>query len=122
MLAKYRIKKTASSPFSALTGILATPMLGGSLCHICKQKTVKGSIPIQKHAYKLFNNIYSKDITVTSICNVQNCVNPEHLTATYKPNKDDQEYIRIYLRIDGLESLAEKLHITPELLKDYING
>lgn len=98
-------------------------VLGHDHCHVVKILTPK-RIPIQRYAYGIYlNNLaYAQNysIKITAICNVTNCVKPEHLKAVYEPTKKEAEYIYDYYKIDGIPALAQKLAVSETLLVDCI--
>jgi hypothetical protein len=87
-----KLKKQADNEFTALTGIRAIQMDGGSNCLITKQSTLNGT-PIRKAAYILYNETYKvhpkrlKLMKVKTSCGVKNCVHRDHLVAN-DPLKD----------------------------------
>jgi hypothetical protein len=121
MKLKYRLKKYADNEFTAITGILAIQMRGGSNCLICNIIKTK-DVPIQKYAYFQYNKLYKPypPIKLSTTCNVSNCVNKDHLIATYHPTKENIQYINTYLHVDGIEQLAFNLKIPVTLLSAYL--
>jgi hypothetical protein len=79
-----KMKRKADNEFTALTGIRAIQMEGGSNCLITKQITLN-NMPIPKTAYLLYNNITGvhpkrlKAMKVKTSCGAKNCVHRDHL-------------------------------------------
>lgn len=117
----YRIKKSARNEFSALSGIHAIEVQGQTHCLIVDKKTHK-SVPIQWYAYTLYCEKYNlnKFVIVRSSCGVLNCVKKSHLIANYVPSSEEADYIKTYHKIEGTDTLAHRLDITPAILESYI--
>lgn len=125
MKKKYRIKnRQNSTEFSKLTGIEAFQMSGGAGCLITRFNTISPSnTSIQKHAYRLYNDIKHKlgrNVKVTASCGAENCVEKSHLIAVYKPTEPDLEYIAAYGGVDEPVDLARRLEVSIELLKPFL--
>lgn len=114
---RYRLKKNAKNGFTALTGIEAFQMLGGSDCLIVKNKSVKGYNPL-RYAYMKYcgMNGINENISVKNSCGVLNCVKKEHLIAVFNPTIEDKEYIRVYSKVNTKEELAHWFKVPIELL------
>lgn len=88
--------KNADNPLTALTGIVVIKLTGTSDCIITSQKQYK-SVAIRKIAYAVGNNWQAYEMHVTahrmkhllvkSTCGVDQCVNPNHLTAKEREAK-----------------------------------
>lgn len=119
MKRKYLLKKHASNEFMALFGIEAFPLLGGSNCLIVKHLTYNGH-PIQRVAYLGYISSLTHQgtsaIKVNATCGIANCVLRDHLIASYKPTKKDQEYIRDNLYL-GHEFLTNALRVPSKLFE-----
>ena len=123
MTKRYNITHSTNC-YTRITGNLALQMQGGSNCLITKALVYKG-IPNQRVVYCVENNVPSfmdncKIKTITT-CNVQNCINIDHIRATYQPTKDDVQYITDNLRLNGLEHQAHIMKIPPQLLQNYLD-
>lgn len=122
MKRKYRLKKTAKNPFTALCGKRAFELFGGTNCLVTESVTTTGSMDIKKYAYFLYLDFknQNKDIRVTSTCGVANCVKKDHLVAEYSPSKADLEYINTYKDVDGIEVLAHNMKVPVDLLTKFL--
>lgn len=110
----YRLRKSATNPFTKITGIKAIQITGGSNCLISIQKTVTSlprmvdrPISIKRTAaffyltspeilksfgfelkvkpYNIYNFTQDDILKVTQTCGVLECVHPDHLTIKIKP-------------------------------------
>lgn len=107
----YRQRKSADNEYTALTGIMAFKMNGGSNCLLIRF----GSKKKQKDAFSMYRDEFYKlnrNIKVTSTCGVLNCVKKDHLVAKYYPSKKEKEYIEIY----GKEVASNSLNVPIEML------
>lgn len=121
-----RLKKNGDNPYSRATGFRAHTLKGGTGCTVSAYDSVFGNKhKVQPYAYYIFNikpicGTFNKYIKVTSSCGATNCVNLDHLIAVYSPTKKDQQYIKDYLHIDGIENMAHRLNIPVSLLEQYL--
>lgn len=124
MRKKYRIKQNKSaSEFTKLTGIETWNVYGDNQCILVKSTHITPKrLPSPKYAYYVYNLCLntSHDVYVSTSCGVKNCVKKEHLQPKYKPTVKDQEYIKTYLKIDGIELLSKNLKVPIELFTEYI--
>ncbi len=122
---RWRLKNTADNEYTALTGIMAFQLMGGSNCLIVRYPTKGRGVATHRFAYGLYNSKYAKHfnkyVKVTTSCGVLNCVKKEHLHAIYKPSKKEADYIALYIKIDGIEDLAHKQGIPIDLLQSYLD-
>lgn len=121
MKRKYRVKKTANNLYSRLTGREAIQLTGNSDCLVQKYTKIKGGIPIERYAYTQYKGQIPKTVHVSQICGVKQCVKQEHLRASYHPTKEDEQYIKNYIKIDGPEVLAERLGVPFKIFEEYIS-
>lgn len=122
MKRQYRLKKHATNEFTALTGIEAFPLLGGSECLITKHATRKGS-PITRYAYCAYEGSPYFDNTAVEVlttCKILNCIKKEHLIPSFHPSPKDLAYIKQYLKLDGDEVMAQMMKIPLSLFRSYI--
>lgn len=85
-----RIAATADNRFTAHTGIPVIKLTGASDCWVTGVK-VSGFVPVKKLAYAYLNGWQPYEceerskrmrlLRVTQSCGVDQCVNPDHLTA-----------------------------------------
>lgn len=120
---KYRVRKQFKNEFSFLSGIEAIPMLGGSECLLSKQKATTNHLPIQRHAYILYNkNIaISPSLYISSTCGVKNCVKREHLQAKYCPTEADKKYIKDWLKVYGKEQMAHTMKVPLDIFEAWLS-
>lgn len=116
-------KKYAKNDFTRLTGAEAIEMEGGSNCILAKKKTMNG-FDIKRYAYCLYidfrKGIDNSYIKMSNKCNVNNCVKQEHLIATFKPTKEDIQYICDNLKTNGIEWLSNVFTVPIPLLSKFI--
>ncbi len=113
-----KTRKTAKNEFSAITGLKAMEMKGGSNCIIVNQLTISG-MACARYAYiKYIDHKYGLNINVhvSQSCGVLNCVKREHLIVEYTPSKKDMEYIKGYGSVMDDVELSHILHIPSDLL------
>jgi hypothetical protein len=125
---RYKLKKTADNEFTALTGIKAFRMIGGSNCVIVRSKTVKGIKPC-RFAYRKYNGMDNKGayiemselVEIHTICGVLNCVGKEHIVAKYKPCKEDIEYIQSYHKVNSLSEMSHFMKVPIQIYTVWYN-
>lgn len=116
---RYKLKKTARNDFTAMTGIRAFTVNGGSNCIIVEYDTIRG-MDCCRYAYIQYNDVrykLSRNVHFKQLCGVMNCVKKEHLVAEYIPTKSDIDYINGYGTAMDDNELAHALNIPVGLLK-----
>lgn len=120
---RYRLKKSAKNEFTAVTGIRAVQLLGGSNCIAVGSKTIKSEKPC-RFAYRKYNKVYELNewVNVYTTCGVLNCVSKEHIVAEYKPTKNDLEYIGTYHKVNSLEEMAHYMRVPVQVYEVWYNN
>lgn len=121
MKKKHRIKyRKNNNEFSALFGIEAIQMNGGSNCLITKAMTTRD---LQREAYFAYTNTpHNPAIKVSSSCCVTNCVKRDHLVGFYKPTIKDALYIKENLLISSKDWLANALNVPLSMFEEYLKN
>lgn len=124
MKKRYYIKHSPkASLFSQHTGIPTVNIENGLGCTVVAQKTIANGISITLYAYLLYSDFKGKintGVKISHTCNIGNCVQLDHLIATYTPSKKDIEYINSYLKLDGIEHLAHVLRVPLPAFRQYL--
>jgi hypothetical protein len=126
MRAKQRLKKTGDNEYTRATGNRAYTLKGGSNCVVSAIDSVySNKYKVQPHAYYIFNHKdidlpFNPHIKITTTCGATNCVNRDHLIATYKPSKEDREYLKDWYKPANHDDMAQKLSVLPSLLSQYL--
>lgn len=60
-------------------------------------------------------------IKTTNTCGVLNCINIDHITATYHPSQKDIQHMQDHLRTNGVKSQAHQLQVPEQLLQNYLD-
>lgn len=124
MKRKYIIKHRANNnEFSQHTGIESVNVENDLGCVVTRQKTTQKGTSITLYAYMCYIDFKGKintGVKISQTCGILNCVQRDHLLATYTPSENDIEHISNYLKIDGKEHTAHVLKVPLSLFKEYL--
>lgn len=126
MKKRYYIKSSPNSGlFSQHTGILTVNVKNGLGCTVVRQETINGGQSITLYAYLHYINFNGKinpAVKISHTCGIENCVNGDHIIATYSPTKKDIDYINTYFSADGTDALAHMLNVPLPVFKAYLKS
>lgn len=121
MKRKYRLKKYAKNDFTRLTGIFAIQVRIPNGCLVVDQLKT-GGMSVQRYAYIHYFDLprLHRSVSVTTVCDVENCVKKDHLKVVYKPTKEHIDYFKMWGESIDPKQIAHQLDVPEYLLLPHI--